>query len=123
MASISPNDSILNTTKKMLGVGEDYDAFDVDILNNINSVFLSLNELGVGTDTVYSIDDSEATWSDFLGSQIGSLRAVATYIYLKVRLIFDPPTSSFVLDAIKEQISELEFRLNVYVDDGSGGGD
>lgn len=121
MANISPNDSILNTIKKILGIDAAYDAFDTDILWDINSTFLSLNELGIGPSNVYSISGADETWSDFLGDQVTQLQAAVTFIYLKVRLLFDPPTNSFVVDAIKEQIAELEFRLNVQVDDGGGG--
>lgn len=121
MANISPNDSILNTIKKMLGIDAAYDAFDTDILWDINSVFLTLNELGVGPEKVYSISGVDETWLDFLGDQSSNLQAVASYIYLRVRLLFDPPTSSFVVDAIQKQIAELDFRLNVFVDDGGGG--
>lgn len=122
MENTSPEDaSVLGTIKKMLGVGSDLEAFDTDILMDINSVFLSLNQLGVGPNKPYHITGSGETWGDFCQDFDDDLYTLATYVYLKVRLLFDPPTSSFVSDAIKDQIAELEFRLNVQVDDGSGG--
>lgn len=109
-------ESILVTIKKMLGVAQEYNAFDVDIIVNINSVFLSLNQLGVGPSTPYHISSSAETWSDFLGTQMDILEGVQTYTYLKVRLLFDPPTNSFVVTAMQEQCKELEWRMNVQVE-------
>lgn len=109
-------ESILVTIKKMLGVAQEYNAFDVDIIVNINSVFLSLNQLGVGPSTPYRINSSAETWSDFLGTQMDILEGVQTYTYLKVRLLFDPPTNSFVVTAMQEQCKELEWRMNVQVE-------
>lgn len=106
--------SILTSVKKMLGIEAEYTHFDADIILYINSVFLSLNQLGVGAETVFSIEDDTAIWTDFLGTS-EDLHAVKTYIYLKVRLLFDPPSTSFVIDAIERQIKELEWRLNVQV--------
>lgn len=103
--------SILLTVKKMLGIAEEYHAFDLDIIININSVFLSLNQLGIGSATPFQINDAEPVWSDFLGDQEEFLAGVQTYVYLKTRLLFDPPTSSFHIDAIKKQCEELEWRF------------
>lgn len=107
------DDSILNTIKKMLGISSDYTAFDTDIIFDINSVFLSLNQLGIGPVSIFSITDASSNWADF--SNI-SKNIIVTYVYLKVRLLFDPPSSSFVLNSISDQIKELEFRLNALVE-------
>lgn len=108
--------SILLTVKKMLGVAEEYHAFDLDIIININSVFLTLNQLGVGPEIPYQITGVDETWSDFLGDQKESAVGAQTYTYLKVRLLFDPPTNSFLVDSMQKQIQELEWRLNIQVD-------
>jgi len=106
--------SILNTIKQMLGIAISDPAFDQDILVHINSVFMTLNQLGIGPETVYSIEDALAIWSDFLVDPT-FYPAVKTYIYLKVRLAFDPPGTSFLLDALSKQILELDWRLAVQV--------
>lgn len=111
-----PN-SILDSTKKMLGLDADYDAFDLDIITHINSTFAQLQQLGVGPDDGFFIDDSSALWIDFLGSN-KLINSVKTYMYLKVRMFFDPPTTSFALTATQDQIKELEWRLNVAADKG-----
>jgi hypothetical protein len=105
-------DSILTSIKKLLGIEEDYTQFDPDIIIYINSTFMSLNQIGVGPETGFTISDKIKKWSDYLGENT-NLEAVKSYIYLKTRLIFDPPTSSFVLEAIERQITELEWRLMV----------
>jgi len=107
-------ESILNTIKKMLGIDPEYDQFDSEIVVNINSVFLTLKQLGVGPATTFSITDVEQKWTDFV--ETTDLEAVKMYIYLKVRLGFDPPSSSFVQTSMENQIKELEFRLNVECD-------
>lgn len=105
-------ESILTSTKKVLGLAADYTEFDSDIIMHINSVFATLHQLGIGPINGFAIEDTEATWDAFL---LGDNRfnSVKTYVYLKVRLIFDPPTSSFAIAAMEKQISELEWRLNV----------
>lgn len=108
-------ESILTAVKKMLGIEADYNHFDQDIIIHINSALMTLNQFGVGPEQAASISGAEDTWESTLGS-IAELQAVKTYVYLKVRMIFDPPTSSFVLDAMKRQADELEWRLNVQVD-------
>lgn len=106
------DDSILLTIKKLLGIGDDYEYFDEDIIIHINSVLMILNQLGIGPVTGFSISDESATWSDFVGN-LSMLEAVRSYVYIKVRLLFDPPTSSFAITALENQIKELEWRLNV----------
>lgn len=108
--------SILNSTKKVLGLDESYTVFDVDVLMHINSVFSTLNQLGLGPAAGFSIEDDVPTWSDFIGAD-DRLSSVKSLMYLKVRLLFDPPTTSFHIAAMKEQIQELEWRLNVVRED------
>lgn len=111
-------DSILNSIKKLLGIAEEYEHFDSDIIIHINSVFMILNQIGVGPAEGFSIQDKTSTWEDFTKGEL-SVESVKTYVYLKVRLIFDPPSSSSVIESINRQISELEWRLSVSVDPGS----
>lgn len=103
--------SILNDTKKQLGIDEAYEYFDPVILMNINSVFVTLNQLGVGPDTIFSIEDEEDDWDDFMTDS--TVAMVKPYLYMKVRLMFDPPQQQTLLDAMERQVSELEFRLVV----------
>lgn len=106
------SDSILNETKKVLGVAEDYEAFDIDILMHINSVFSDLNQLGVGPKAGFQIVDKEDTWATFLGND-PRLNSVKTYVYLRVRMIFDPPGTSYLINSLNKQAEELAWRLNV----------
>lgn len=110
-------ESILSSIKKLLGIAEEYTQFDNDIIMHINSVFMILAQLGVGPSKAFFIEDDSASWSDFL-PDLTNVQAVKTYMYLKVRLMFDPPMSSAVMDAVNRQIAELEWRLNVAVDPG-----
>lgn len=109
------NDSILTSIKKLLGIDEAYTHFDSDLIMHINSVFMILTQLGVGPESGFSITDSDAVWSDFISNE-NSIEAVKSYIYLKVKLMFDPPLSGTVSDSMSRVISELEWRLNVAVD-------
>jgi hypothetical protein len=111
------SDSILISTKKILGIDADYTAFDLDIITHINSVFTTLTQLGVGPITGFSIEDETASWDDYLTPWM-NLNAVKSYMYLRVRLLFDPPTTSYHIASLKEQVLELEWRLNVQVDSG-----
>lgn len=110
-----PNDSILQTIKKLLGISPEYTQFDQDIIVHINSVFNILSQLGVGPEDGFSINDEMSIWSDYLG-EAKSLELVKSYIYLKVKLLFDPPMTSSVADSINRLISELEWRINVTAD-------
>ena len=103
-------ESILTSIKKLLNISVDDKSFDQDVLIHINSVFMILNQLGVGPEKAFRITGAENTWDEFLSDE-EMLEAVKSYIYLKVRLIFDPPTSSVLAEAIKNNISELEWRL------------
>ena len=104
-------ESILISIKKLLGITKDYKNFDTDIITHINTVFLNLNQLGVGPVDGYFIEDDKNTWNEYIGD-VKNLNAVKTYIYLKVKLMFDPPASSAVMEANKQMINELEWRLN-----------
>lgn len=105
-------DSILDSVKKVLNLPSDYTAFDQDVILHINSVFSTLCQLGVGPESGFAIEDNTPTWSTFLGTD-KRLNNVKSYMYLRVRLLFDPPTLGYVVDAIKQQIQEQEWRLNV----------
>ena len=111
--------SILISIKKLLGIDKDYVQFDQDIIININSALMSLMQLGVGPQSGFKIRGEEETWNDFIGERI-DFESVKTYIYLKVRLIFDPPQSSYLIENIKEQLKEIEWRLNFQVESTEG---
>lgn len=126
--------SILKSTKKILGVDPADDSFDLDIITHINSSFSTLNDLGVGPTDGFAIEDDTVEWgSYFLEEDLVQLSRVKTVVYLRTRLLFDPPTAGFHLDAIKQQLQEAEWRLNtrreatewvdpepsVLIDDGS----
>lgn len=107
--------SILTSIKKLLGIAEEDTSFDQDIIMHINTVFAILAQLGVGPANGFSIEDDGAVWSDYLGNST-NLELVKSYIYMKVRSMFDPPTSSILADAMNKNISELEWRINTTVD-------
>lgn len=107
-------DSILTSIKKLLNIAEDYEYFDADIIMHINSALLVLTQLGVGPPNGFIISDKTAIWDDFIGD--ANLEMVKSYIYLKVKLLFDPPTSSAAMDAANRMISEFEWRLNIAVE-------
>lgn len=109
--------SILNTIKQMLGFEEDYDAFDTDIIININMVFNILMQMGCGPQEGFSITGATEEWTDYI-TDMRKLEMVKTYVYLKVKQIFDPGTSSALNNAIDNQIKELEWRISVQVDPG-----
>lgn len=104
--------SILTSTKKILGIEASYTAFDLDIITHINSVFSTLNELGIGPVNGYMIGDAGDLWTDFLAGN-PKLNSVKTYVFLRVRLLFDPPSTSFHITALLEEVKQLEWRLNV----------
>ena len=108
-------DSILTSVKKIIGISEEDENFDTDLIMHINSVLMILNQLGVGPEDGFSITDKSAVWTDVIGDN-KLIEATKTFVGLKVRLIFDPPTSSAVLDSINKTISELEWRINVMVE-------
>lgn len=104
-------ESILDSTKKMLGMESDYTAFDLDVITHINSVFVTLSQLAVGSE-VFAIEDAEKKWSDLELPQ-DQLSLARSYIWLKVRLLFDPPATSFHIEALNNQIKECEGRLSI----------
>lgn len=104
--------SILTSVKKMLGIEDDYTHFDPDIIININAVLMGLTQIGVGPTGGFLITGKDETWADLLGTRI-DLEGVKTFVYLKVRMLFDQPASSFVLDAMQRQATEIEWRLNM----------
>ena len=106
-------DSILTSIKKLLGIAQECTDFDMDLTIHINSVLMILTQLGVGPEKGFTIKDSRDLWKDFLEDDLSKLEAVRTFVYLKVRLIFDPPSNSAVIESINRTISELEWRLNV----------
>ena len=105
-------ESILTSIKKLLGITEDYTHFDLDIIIHINTIFMVLHQLGVGPDEGFRIEDDTAIWNDYIDDD-DNLDAVKTYIYLRVKLLFDPPLNSSVTEAIKQSINEYEWRLNI----------
>lgn len=104
--------SILKSTKKILGYSADYTAFDLDIMMNINSVFSDLNQLGIGPEEGFAIDGASEIWSDFMGDNL-KLNSVKSYMYLRLRLLFDPPSTSFAIESMNKQVEKFEFRLNI----------
>lgn len=113
------DDSILTSIKKLLGITEEYKHFDTDLVIHINSVIFVLSQLGVESADGFAITGAEETWSDLIPDsedQKKYLESVKSYIYLKVRLLFDPPSASAVIESTKNLISELEWRINVAVD-------
>lgn len=106
-------DSILMSIKKLLGISEDYEHFDADIIIHINSVLMVLNQLGVGPEEGFSIRDKTETWADFLGKDTALAEGVRSYVYMKVRMMFDPPTSTAAIESMTRLANEFEWRLNV----------
>ena len=111
------DECILTQVKKLLEIEDDVNEFDTDIKSHINSAFFTLYQLGVGPSVPFFIDDT-TVWSSFETSIPKSL--ILDYLYLKTKIVFDPPASSTVGEAYKERITELEFRMNVYTDNGGG---
>lgn len=106
-------DSILDSTKKAIGLGADYDVFDLDILMHINTAFSTLSQLGVGPEDGFVVEDDKTSWSDYLLAE-KERNMVKSYVYLRVRLLFDPPETSYLINAFNDQVKELEWRLNVH---------
>lgn len=108
--------SILTTVKQILGLDENYTAFDQDILMHINTVFANLNQIGVGPALGFYVENKEQKWSDFLGTDM-RLGAVPSFVAGKVRLIFDPPSTSFAITALENVLTEMEYRIWTYVEE------
>ena len=111
------DDSILDSIKKLLGIASDYTNFDTDIIIYINSAFMVLNQLGVGPEEGFKITGKDESWSNYITDN-DNLEAVKSYIHLKVKVAFDPPLNSTVMEAHKQLISEYEWRLNVQSEGG-----
>ncbi len=106
-------DSILDSTKKILGLDAGYTPFDLDVITHINAAFSILDQLGVGQEGGFFIEDASPTWDDF-ECPPNQRNLVRTYVFLKVRMLFDPPTTSFLIEAMNNQIREYEWRLNSF---------
>lgn len=109
------DESILTSIKKLLGISEDYDYFDQDIIMHINAAFMVLTQLGIGPSEGFLITDDTDTWSDFIDDST-NLGSIQSYVYMKVKLMFDPPQNSFTVDSMTKLVNELEWRLNVAAD-------
>ena len=105
--------SILISTKKILGIAEDYTVFDLDIITHINTAFSTLAQLGVGPNNGFMIEDDTAVWTDFLDDDL-QYNSVKSYVFLRVRQLFDPPSTSYLISAYERQILELEWRLSTH---------
>lgn len=103
-------ESILTSIKKLLGISEEYEQFDLDIITHVNSIMATLTQLGVGPKDGFFVTSKEQTWEDFMTDN-PKLAFVKSYVYLKVKLLFDPPSSSAVIESINKQIGELEWRI------------
>lgn len=115
-------ESILTSIKKMLGISKEYTHFDEDLIMHINSALAVLGQLGVGPSIGFFIEDDTAVWSDFV-PDLNQLQFIKTYVYQKVKLVFDPPQSSVAVQALNDTIKELEWRINVQVDPGTISGE
>lgn len=111
-------DSILTSIKKLLGIVEEDEHFDPDLIMHINSVFMILTQLGVGPSNGFTISDSSSIWSDFI-PDLKNYEPVKSYVYLKTKLLFDPPASSTVMESMNRMIAEFEWRLNVTAENGT----
>lgn len=105
--------SILTSTKKVIGIAEDDTTFDLDLIIHINSVFATLQQIGVGPEEGFMIEDDSAEWDDYLEGDNG-LNNVKTYMFLKVKMFFDPPQTSFLLTSMEKQVDQLEARINTH---------
>lgn len=110
-------ESILTSIKKLLGITEEYTHFDQDIIMHINSVFTIYQQMGIGPEEGFRIQDKESKWSEFTNDEV-LMNSVKSDLYFRVRLMFDPPTNSVLLDSFKKQIDELEWRLNLFYENG-----
>jgi hypothetical protein len=108
--------SILTSTKKVLGISEEYTAFDEDIIMHINTAFSTLNQIGLGPAEGFQIVDATAVWSDFLAGDI-RLNNVKSYMFMRVKLMFDPPSTSYLITSMQNQINQLEWRLSIERED------
>lgn len=115
-------ESILTSIKKMLGIQEDYEHFDAELIMHINSVLMSLTQIGVGPSEGFIIEDDTSLWTDLIEDP-NKLGPAKSYVYLKVKLLFDPPASSATMESFKQLASEFEWRLNVAVESNNAEGE
>ena len=108
-------ESILTSIKKLLGIDAEYTHFDADLIMHINSVFMIMGQLGLGPEEGFSIADESSIWDDYIPN-LQNVEAIKSYMHLKVKLLFDPPTSSAVMESYNRMINEFEWRLNVAAD-------
>ena len=108
--------SILNSVKKMIGIMPEYTDYDDTIIMHINTILMNLNTMGIGPENYFSISDDTATWDDFITGNSQNLEAIRSYVGIKVRLMFDPPSNSFVIDALNKHLAEIVYRLYVMAD-------
>lgn len=106
-------DNILASVKKIIGVAPNHNTFDDDLMLHINTIFTVLTQLGIGPSDGFILSDKNQTWSEFISPEFKEFNSVKTYMGLRVKLLFDPPLSSVVTDAVNRSISELEWRLIV----------
>lgn len=109
-------DSILNTIKKLLGIDIADDSFDVDITIGINAAIFSLSQMGVGPNNTFLLTSVDQTWSDYIGNSTINLESVKNYLYLKTKMVFDPPTNSTVIESFNKTIQEFEWRMMMAVE-------
>ena len=112
-------DSILESIKKLLGIPKEYTAFDVDVIMHINTAFAILNQLGLGPEGGYGIEGYDEIWDDYMTSY--NMSMIKTFIYLKVRLAFDPPSSTALIESMQRTLDELTWRLELEGQNGSSG--
>lgn len=110
-------DSILESIKKLLGIPKEYDVFDVDVIMHINTAFAILNQLGLGPEGGYGIEGYDEIWDDYMTSY--NMSMIKTFIYLKVRLAFDPPSSTALIESMQRTLDELTWRLELEGQNGS----
>ena len=109
-------ESILDTIKQLLGIPTDDDSFDTDVKVNINAAIFTLSQIGIGPSNGYIVTSNTQMWNDYIGSSLINLEGVKNYIYLKTKIIFDPPTNSTTIQAINDNLKELEWRMQLAVE-------
>jgi hypothetical protein len=111
-------ESILLSTKKILGIAPEYEAFDLDVITHINTALSILTQLGIGLEEGFLVEDHEDTWVDFLGEMDEPrFNMIRSFVYLQTKMLFDPPTVGFLIDLQRKQLDEMIFRLSVMRDD------
>lgn len=115
-ADIKIEDSILNSTKQLLGLGEGYDVFDPNIIMHINTVFSNMKQMGIGPEEGFIVKDKNDLWDDYIKDRHSSLQSIKDYVYMKVRIMFDPPANGNLLESLNKTATELEYRI--YIEEG-----